>query len=94
MKRFQDMSPSLAAQLMALALLAVLVLHINHRFAGEGVRGDSSLEPVGLGILVVYGAALVMTSRFSRDRGVQYVFVVFTGLVMLLAYVLGTARFD
>ena len=76
-----------------LVLTALAILGINSRLDSANLRGGPLLQTESLIILTVFGILVVLGGR-SWSGIWAYALSPMTAFVIVIAYVLGTARFD
>jgi hypothetical protein len=76
-----------------LTLAGLVILQINSRLGHTNLRGGPLLQTESLIILAVFGGLVVLGGR--QWTGIwAYALSPMTAFVIVVAYVLGTARFD
>ena len=89
----RDPAPTVVLCISMLILAAMAILHINNRLDRGAFRGVPSLQTESIIFLAICGAIVVLSAKWLRGSW-EYVLGPATALVIVVAYMLGTARFD
>jgi len=89
----RDPAPTIVLCVSMLVLAAMAILHINNRLNTVRLRGAAEYEWTGITLLVLFGAAVVLSARWLRDPWI-YALGPATAVVIVTAYTIGTARLD
>ena len=76
-----------------LTVAALGILHTNNRLDTLSVRGAPTLQTESIILLAVFGVLVVLGGRSSSGIW-TYVLSQMTAFVIVVAYFMGTARFD
>ena len=76
-----------------LTLAALAILHINNRLDRGTFRGIPTLQTERIIFLAICGAMVILGAKWLRGPW-EYVLGPATALVIVAAYMFGTARFD
>jgi hypothetical protein len=89
----RDSAPTIVFCVSMLTLAAMAILHINNRLDAARLRGAPDYEWTGIALLAIFGAAVILSSRWLRDPWI-YALAPASAAVIVAAYTLGTARLD
>jgi hypothetical protein len=76
-----------------LTLAALAILYTNDRLANARLRGLPTLQTESIIFLAICGAIVALSAKWLRGPW-EYILGPVTALVIVVAYMLGTARFD